>query len=68
MSADVILSCAAGCGATQSAQTHHTPALRGKPLQPHPYICLSCWRAGWRHEGPQNGGTYRVYQLQGQPQ
>lgn len=69
MSTDVTLACAAGCGATQSAQTHQGAANRGKPLQVHPYICLDCWRAGWRHEAPkQDGQQWRIYQLEGRPQ
>lgn len=35
-----------------------------RPLQPHPYICLSCWLAGWRHEAPEvEGAPFKVYLL-----
>lgn len=30
-----------------------------KPVQVHPYICLGCWRAGWRHDNMIGGRVWR---------
>lgn len=50
------MECAGKCGATDKApayedRTERDPEKRIKPVQAHPYICLACWRAGWRCTG-----------------
>lgn len=32
------------------------PAKKVKPVQAHPYVCLACWRAGWRATAPREDG------------
>ena len=52
----IAIECAAKCGATDKVpafedRLEKDPAKRIKPVQVHPYVCLSCWRAGWRSKG-----------------
>ena len=69
----VTLKCACGCGAQMQSDTRVENEPGGakvlKPLQVHPYITLDCWLAGWRHDGPQADGTYRIFNVgrQGAP-
>lgn len=67
MSDLIKIECAAGCGATDRVpsfedRAEKDPAKRIKPVQAHPYICLACWRAGWRSDAPEaNGAPWRIY-------
>ena len=61
------ISCAAGCGATdrvpaQEDRTEKDPAKRLKPVATYAWVCLGCWRKGWRWDGD------RVYQIPEHPQ
>ena len=67
MSALMQISCAAGCGETDKVPTfedrsERDPEKRVKPVAGWPWICLHCWRAGWRYRGDE------IYQLPGHPQ
>lgn len=75
MSTMVILNCVAptNCGQTSTVpafedRTEPDPAKRTKPIQIHPYICLGCWRLGWRHDAPtKDGERWRVYRDENAP-
>lgn len=66
--------CAAGCGQTDRVPAYEDkrekdPEKVAKPIMGHPFICLACWRAGWRCEAPVlEGHPWNVYQLPGHPQ
>lgn len=68
MSDKIEIACAAGCGATDKVpafedRTQKDPAKRTRPVQEHPYICLTCWMAGWRSDEPEvSGAPWRIYQ------
>ena len=68
MSNKIEIACAAGCGTTDKVParedlTEKDPAKRIRPVQEHPYICLACWRLGWRSDAPEaNGNPWRIYQ------
>lgn len=56
------MECAGGCGSTDKLPayedlTEKDPAKRLKPSQAYAFICLGCWRAGWRCTG------WLVYQV-----
>lgn len=60
------IKCAAACG-----DTDRVPAIRDKadkrlkPVAPTPWICLACWRDGWRSDGPLGEGRWRIYHQDG---
>lgn len=58
------------CGATvsdQAVEDKQTKQLVG--VQKHPYICLRCWRLGWRSDAPRkNGDPWRIYRDEKAPQ
>lgn len=68
MSEKIEIACAAGCGTTDRVPAftdrfEADPAKRIKPVQAHPYLCLSCWRKGWRSDAPMTeGAPWRIYQ------
>jgi len=68
MTSLITIHCAAQCGAKDRVpafddRSEKNPAKRIKPVQVHPYICLACWRAGWRSDAPKvDGEPWRIYQ------
>lgn len=70
---EIRIECAAKCGASDRVPARkrevNSPPDDIVPVQGHPYICLACWRAGWRSEAPADEGQpHVVYQLPGHPQ
>lgn len=65
MSALITIKCGAGCGDTDRVpafedRAEPDPAKRLKPVQVHAWVCLSCWRKGWRNDGD------KVYHVAGE--
>ena len=66
----ITLQCASSTKGTGCERTDVLPAvmIEGviKPIQVYPYICLACWRAGWRASAIEKGKdiTYDVYKLE----
>jgi hypothetical protein len=71
----ITMKCAAdaagsACGATIGEQAHMDNQKKQLvTVAKHPYICLACWRAGWRSDAPMTtGAPWRIYKLDGHPQ
>lgn len=75
MSTMITLACAAptNCGTTDKVpafedRSEPNQAKRIKPVQVYPFICLTCWRLGWRHDAPARAGDpWRVYRDENAP-
>jgi hypothetical protein len=60
--------CLVGCGASDKVPAREVRGEPGTapthvPVQGHPYVCLKCWRQGWRSKAPEKQGeSWSVYQ------
>lgn len=59
-----------GCGASATVPaTEDKLTKQLRPVQGHPYVCLQCWRLGWRSDAPmKNGEPWRIYRDEKAPQ
>jgi hypothetical protein len=49
--ADIVIECGARCGAKDRVPARENPKTKAlEPVAAYPWICLACWRVGWRSD------------------